>query len=273
MEADSLPKENLNLNFINQICGNLHATKSSTSIEELTNANYLAQNQDFHANFQALVNIHQKSHSSTLDQHFTENKIDKSIKNLEEEIEKWRFPHLQTNSEKMETQREFPENFFNAPASNYKNSLTSFDSMKEINIMEKLKLMKEEEKSPTLMHSTHQYIKFKIINLDNLKTKDKFSNIYNAIVDLNNFEIVILNQFAHKNSPRSEFSKSSRAGPLFNLNPSFGSFHTSSNESGNSISIGGGVGVNSNKFGYPLRHNREREGSHFREQSNRNSYY
>lgn len=187
----------------------------------------------------------------------------KSYKNFEE-INKITALNSSEKLLKEHANLNFPKNssesFIKTPHYQINGLIGSSESLKEIKIMEKLKISKEEEKySQTEIPQNYEYfIKLKVINLNKLNYKSKLSSIFHAIVDMTNYEIVILNQFAPTNSPKSSGSgsRNSYVSALLNLNQSFGSLKIPSNDSIKSNDPNRSIN-NSQRF--------FKEGSHFKE--------
>lgn len=119
------------------------------------------------------------------------------------------------------------------------NSVQSSESLKEINLIQKLNTIQEEQRSvlePNINSiinngSNDNYIKLKVVSIKQINLKTKNPNLFHAIIDLNRKEIVITKQCTPNLSPKSSGSRQSYLSALLSLNQSFGSLKMPSNDS------------------------------------------
>lgn len=115
---------------------------------------------------------------------------------------------------------------------NINNNLHSSESLKEINIMQKLNEAQNDLKSSyDLNHNTETCLKLKVVAINKINLKTKGGNFFHAIVDLNRNEIALMKQFTPNLSPKSSGSRNSYLSALLSLNQSFGSLKIPSNDS------------------------------------------
>lgn len=120
------------------------------------------------------------------------------------------------------------------------NSVQSSESLKEINLIQKLNTIQEEQRSvlepPNINNissngSNDNYIKLKVVTIKQFNLKTKNPNLFHAIIDLSRKEIVLTKQCTPNLSPKSSGSRQSYLSALLSLNQSFGSLKMPSNDS------------------------------------------
>ena len=171
-----------------------------------------------------------------------------SYKNLEEEgnINKHSFPTFGANPMNIPLTNPsismIPHNRSDTQIRNSVNfnSVQSSESLKEINLIQKLNTIQEEQRSvlepPNINNissngSNDNYIKLKVVSIKQINLKTKNPNLFHAIIDLSRKEMVITKQCTPNLSPKSSGSRQSYLSALLSLNQSFGSLKMPSNDS------------------------------------------